>query len=471
MSDASDTTGAVADEGSTSSEADRILSRGGVGMARREPASSAPGAPPEGPDIETRLLEATLAAYDAGGDANVRVSEVARQAGVTTGAIYSHFQSREHLIAEALLSRIETAVLQPDEATRTADAAFAQDPANPGAGESYWRELADPNFRKRRLVLVEALVEERLDPLLATHVESWRKAQLLILSEAAMRAQAAGWIRSDFDAWALAELWAAVGLGLSLCLEALDHDPALVEEILWAWTIGRDEFAVHPSARFHARERLKRVAPTALEPHTSDSRSEWAGDRDAIIAAVLETVRERGGHAVRVAHVARQAGVPTSLIYRHFIDRDHLLAVAYAEQMRSTIASIVELSTAADQHLGYQQPRSAYVETLRDQLLTSEGVNAQLRWAEVAIAATRDERMDSLTRPISRSIINALVANIEIAQQSGLVRQDVDPQALAMLRFSIGVGLALVDVDPTEESKRALMEVWTAVASAFRVKS
>jgi len=47
------------------------------------------------------LLDATLSLLAERGESGIRVTEVARRAGTTTGAIYSHFRDRAELLAAA----------------------------------------------------------------------------------------------------------------------------------------------------------------------------------------------------------------------------------------------------------------------------------------------------------------------------------------------------------------------------------
>jgi len=54
-----------------------------------------------------RLLAATIAAIDEGGEAAVSVEEIARAAGVTAPTIYNHFRNRDGLIAEAQAERFD----------------------------------------------------------------------------------------------------------------------------------------------------------------------------------------------------------------------------------------------------------------------------------------------------------------------------------------------------------------------------
>ncbi len=60
--------------------------------------------------VRQRIIDAAVAAIDTGGEAAVRISTVARDAGVTQGMISYYFGGREGLIQEAQLIRFSSTV-------------------------------------------------------------------------------------------------------------------------------------------------------------------------------------------------------------------------------------------------------------------------------------------------------------------------------------------------------------------------
>ena len=58
------------------------------------------------------IIAATIRAIEAAGEASVRVTEVAREAGVTQGMVSYYFKDREGLISEANIERFATAGVQ-----------------------------------------------------------------------------------------------------------------------------------------------------------------------------------------------------------------------------------------------------------------------------------------------------------------------------------------------------------------------
>lgn len=75
--------------------------------------------------------------------------------------------------------------------------------------------------------------------------------------------------------------------------------------------------------------------------------------RSALIDAALELIAEKGVHGFSVAEAARRSGVSISAPYRHFADRDALLAAAavraYEELLRRFEEAISAQQTPAEQ--------------------------------------------------------------------------------------------------------------------------
>lgn len=61
------------------------------------------------------IIAATMRAIEQGGEASVRVTEVAREAGVTQGMVSYYFKDREGLISEANIERFRTTVDQDNQ--------------------------------------------------------------------------------------------------------------------------------------------------------------------------------------------------------------------------------------------------------------------------------------------------------------------------------------------------------------------
>lgn len=171
--------------------------------------------------LGSRLLAAASAEFAARGYAGARVAEIARRAGVTTGAIYSRYRGKAELLAQAI-----------DHATAGEFEALFTDHRFQGRMEDILRiagsHLVERNQGQRHRadqapgMLLEAFVAARHEaPVLALLQDRMvdRRDRLAAIVEAA---KATGGIDRDLDTDALVTFCHAVGLGF-LLLEVLDQ--------------------------------------------------------------------------------------------------------------------------------------------------------------------------------------------------------------------------------------------------------
>ena len=143
-------------------------------------------------DVARRLIEATIDAIDAHGEAAVRLVEVAATAGVSKSSIYYFFGDREGLISAAEAERYVRSF------SDDFDAGDAFLDAGPTAGEwvdvvvgVYASHASDAGRRRRRIraeILGSAVSRERL----AAAVARVNGASILRMAEIVDRAQRMG---------------------------------------------------------------------------------------------------------------------------------------------------------------------------------------------------------------------------------------------------------------------------------------
>lgn len=177
--------------------------------------SHAPGDDPLG----GRLLEAAAIEFAERGYAGARVAEIARRAGVTTGAIYSRYRGKAELLAEA----IEWAT--DDEFDR-----LFTDHRFDGRMEDILRiagrHLIDREDGAERPgtgggLLLESFAAARHEPDVAGFLRSHLLERNERLENVVRAAKATGGIDPDIDTTALVTFCYALGLGF-LLLEVVD---------------------------------------------------------------------------------------------------------------------------------------------------------------------------------------------------------------------------------------------------------
>lgn len=165
---------------------------------------------PPRPGVQEALLEAARAEFSRAGLAAARVEDIARRAGVSKGAFYLHFASKEEAflaIVQRFLGAIEAFSARRDEATRRL---WARPPAGPAEALARLEaevgldiELLELLWHHRHLIpVVEGPAGSRCEALVAGFRRRMRAA-----TAARIRArQEAGQLRGDVDAAVVADV-------------------------------------------------------------------------------------------------------------------------------------------------------------------------------------------------------------------------------------------------------------------------
>src|SRR4051794_40362771 len=174
------------------------------------------------PDLSTRdrLVAAAAEVFAERGYDATRVQEVARRAGLTTGAIYGNFRGK----ADLLLAAIETTSL---------DSLFAAHADGLDAAETLrraGRHLVTKDARDARALLFEAFVAARRDPEVASLLRT------RVLDRNRLLAGLVADLDTDLDDQAVVRFCHALAMGF-LVTDALDlPDP---NAAAWATVIDR----------------------------------------------------------------------------------------------------------------------------------------------------------------------------------------------------------------------------------------
>jgi AcrR family transcriptional regulator len=117
------------------------------------------------------------------------------------------------------------------------------------------------------------------------------------------------------------------------------------------------------------------VSRTRSEPPPRRERYHHGDLREALIGVALQLIAERGVHGFSLAEASRRLGVSSAAPYRHFADRDELLAaiaaraldafrVMYLEATSPTDSARQRLSALAAAYVRFAAERPAMFETV-----------------------------------------------------------------------------------------------------------
>lgn len=97
--------------------------------------------------------------------------------------------------------------------------------------------------------------------------------------------------------------------------------------------------------------RRRKATEPVVGPRSERARLARADRRDSLVDAAAEIVASGDVEAVSIENVAERAGVSRPLVYKHFANRDELLAAVYRREsklLHREIAAAVEAADALD---------------------------------------------------------------------------------------------------------------------------
>jgi len=169
----------------------------------------------ESHDLSTRdrLIAATLDIIDHQGASAVKVGEVVKRAGTTTGSLYWFFRDRQHLINASLADRYVRKM------SRMLDTIREITGSNDVPIDALLNQSLDLSEQPRadaRRQRIRILADALDDADLTSEIANIQKQFIGVAVEMLERAQAAGRMRQDIDAFALALYAQATTVGLAI---------------------------------------------------------------------------------------------------------------------------------------------------------------------------------------------------------------------------------------------------------------
>ena len=168
--------------------------------------------------------------------------------------------------------------------------------------------------------------------------------------------------------------------------------------------------------------------------------------RERILRAAVDIIAAEGEAALRLADVAAAAGVALSLTTHYFRTRDHLVAEALAERfaglVRDDLRRIARLVREGDGGAF----RAGLSRLTADVLDRRRATQRLARIAAVGGALGRPDLAERLGDETA-ALLDELAVVIRSAQEAGLVRDDLDPRALATFLQAYSLGMVVADLD------------------------
>lgn len=183
--------------------------------------------------------------------------------------------------------------------------------------------------------------------------------------------------------------------------------------------------------------------------------------RQRILEAATNVFARRGYGQATVSEIAAEAGISMGALYHHFPSKEDLYRALLDDHLRSELAEWSELRPAASLREAVEQFVAFQSRHLQSHI---EAGPLSMEWAAVATE-------DWARGPVSefhRRLRQAVSGVVRIAQQAGVVRPDLDPDAAALLMIATFEGLAVMEaVEPGSVDLQQLSGPWTDLIERF----
>ena len=165
------------------------------------------------PDPAHRLIEATIAAIDAGGEVAVRVHDIAAEAGVQIPILYRHFGNREGLLQAAQVEVLRRSLARNLAEIKAAIESVDDAQAFRDLFDVVLRSLGQPERMLPRWRRMNVLGSTYGRPAFAAEVARLQGETIDMIAGLFDRPQREGWMRSDLDTRAFSAWFAGQTLG------------------------------------------------------------------------------------------------------------------------------------------------------------------------------------------------------------------------------------------------------------------
>jgi AcrR family transcriptional regulator len=164
-----------------------------------------------------------------------------------------------------------------------------------------------------------------------------------------------------------------------------------------------------------------------------------SGRAEELLDAAARCFSHGGFHATTVAEISLEAGCSPGLLYRYFAGKEALVAALVEREAQRTVAALEAVRDSADM-----------LDALDRAALVSVGDWDDARAASLhvqIVAEAARGRSAAVTESVRRTytdVIAALAGTLRVAQEAGVVDDELDAAATARLLVAIVNGLVML---------------------------
>jgi AcrR family transcriptional regulator len=208
-----------------------------------------------------------------------------------------------------------------------------------------------------------------------------------------------------------------------------------------------------------------RTRPSRVLPRDSTTPAVAEGARERILAAAVERIATDGIDDVRIARIAMDAGVSTSLVHYHFETREALLeqALDYSYERAGDVRIGEEEGDAPD--------HTHKLAAMIDQCLPYPGQLERdwILWVELWLRAVRHPELRPTAGDLYERMRVWFSEAIAAGAKAGEFELAADPDRIADRILALCDGFGVRSLLGDLEIERARAEVWAVVAKDLGV--
>jgi AcrR family transcriptional regulator len=183
------------------------------------------------------------------------------------------------------------------------------------------------------------------------------------------------------------------------------------------------------------------------------------GPRERIVAAAVRAIEDGGESAIRISSIARAADVTQGMISYYFGGREGLVQEAQLARFMSTVSGdLAVLEKLTREAESTEELRSSLLKVTSEIVGLSRATSRASRLMAIGAALPRPELL-ALISEAQSNLVDGMEKIVLIAQARDLVRNDLNPRAVAIFILSYNTGLVVADIDRERPSADELTAV------------